>query len=234
MPILALDTATLVSSVALATKDTLLGELTLETKKNHSEQLMPNIEQLLERAGSAKHEIDAVAVSIGPGSFTGLRIGLATAKALAYAWQVPLIGVPTLTAMAFGCPVPGAVLAPTLDAQKGNLYVGLYRGQGDKVIPIREPKVLSCAAAIAELESLAQPVVVMGEAVKLYKSQLAASLHLVIAGPHLVMPRAANIALIGLNMLEQGLTHDPMTLAPMYIRRSEAEELWEKRQGCCK
>ncbi|MBP2655751.1 MAG: universal protein YeaZ [Firmicutes bacterium] len=232
MPILALDTATLVSSVALATADTLLAEMTLETKKNHSEQLMPHIEQLLALAEVSKSEVEAVAVSIGPGSFTGLRIGLATAKALAYAWKVPVVGVPTLAAMAFGCPVPGAILAPTLDAQKGNLYLALYSGQGGAVTPIGKPRVVNHSDAFAELAKMDEPVVVLGEAVKLYSSQLASEPRLYIAGPHIAMPRAANVAFLGLSMLAAGEKHDVMTLEPMYIRRSEAEELWDKRRSC--
>ena len=103
MPILAIETATLVSSVALATADTLLAEITLQTKKTHSELLMPHIDKILAMAEVSKADLKAVAVSVGPGSFTGLRIGLATAKSLAYALKVPLIGVPTLAVLAYGC-----------------------------------------------------------------------------------------------------------------------------------
>lgn len=126
MPILAIDTATLVSSVALATVDNVLAEITLQTKKTHSELLMPHIAKLLDMAQVAKSDLKGVAVSIGPGSFTGLRIGLSTAKTLAYALQIPVVGVPTLAAMAYGCPVPGVILAPMLDAQKGNVYQALF------------------------------------------------------------------------------------------------------------
>ncbi|MBP2646256.1 MAG: universal protein YeaZ [Firmicutes bacterium] len=231
MPILAIDTATLVSSVALATEGTLLAELTLETKKNHSEQLMPNIEQLLNVAGVSQNQIKAVAVSIGPGSFTGLRIGLATAKALAYAWQVPVVGVPTLEALAYGCCVPGAVLAATLDAQKGNMYLALYQGQGNTVAVMRQPHVVSLAEAIKEWQALDQPVVILGEAIKLYNGKIPVSDKLMVAGPHLAMPRAANVAYAGLEMLKTGISQDVMTLEPMYIRRSEAEELWSARHG---
>ena len=122
MPILAIETATLVTSVALATVDTLLAEITLQTKKTHSELLMPHISKILYMAGDQKTELKAIAVSIGPGSFTGLRIGLATAKTLAYALKIPLVGVPSLAGMAYGCPVPGVILAPVLDAQKDNEY----------------------------------------------------------------------------------------------------------------
>ena len=234
MPILALDTATLVSSVALASRDRLLAELTLQTRKTHSERLMPHIEQLLALAELSKESIEAVAVSIGPGSFTGLRIGLATAKALAYALHVPLVGVPTLEAMAFGCPVPGAMLAPTLDAQKGNLYLGQYRWQASGLQQIAPPRVVEHGAAFAELAALGEPVVIFGEALGLYSAALGQSGGLVAAEPHVAMPRAASVAFLGWRLLDGGQQHDVMTLEPLYIRRAEAEELWEQRQGGCR
>lgn len=234
MPVLALDTATLVSSVALATRDTLLAELTLQTRKTHSEQLLPHIEQILALAGVQKNEIEAVAVSIGPGSFTGLRIGLATAKALAYALKVPLVGVPTLEAMAFGCPVPGAILAPTLDAQKGNIYLALYSWSDGGLREVSPARVVHHGEALAELAALNQPVVILGEAVGLYGDAIRETTGLSAAEPHVAMPRAGCVALLGCRLIDGGARHDVMTLEPLYIRRSEAEDLWEKRRGSCR
>jgi len=229
--ILALDTATLVSSVALAAPDRLLAELTLQTKKTHSERLMPHIEQLLALADADKADIGAVAVSIGPGSFTGLRIGLATAKALAYALRIPLVGVPTLAALAFGCPAPGALLAPTMDAQKGNIYVALYRWQDGDLVEEMPPAVMGHAAAAADLAAHGGQALILGEAVGLYGDVFRQAGH-VLAEPHVAMPRAGSVALLGARLAATGVNHDVMALEPLYIRRSEAEELWERRQGC--
>ncbi len=231
MLILALDTATLVSSVALAGPDRLLAELTLQTKKTHSERLMPHIEELLALADTDKAAVGAIAVSIGPGSFTGLRIGLATAKALAYALRIPLVGVPTLAALAFGCPAPGALLAPTMDAQKGNIYVALYRWQDGSLEEAMAPAVMEHTAAAAELAARAGRALVLGEAAELYAAAFRQAGHS-IAEPHVVMPRAGSVALLGARLLAAGVRHDAMALEPFYIRRSEAEELWEKRRGC--
>lgn len=232
MPILGLDTATLVSSVALASGDTLLAELTLQTKKTHSERLMPHIEEIIKLAEIDKSAIEAVAVSIGPGSFTGLRIGLGTAKALAYALNIPLVGVPTLAAMAYSCPVPGAMLAPTLDAQKGNLYVALYTWRDNELNELMAPKVLSLQEAINRCGEGRESALVMGEAVSLYRQELTAA-GIELAAPHIAMPRAGSVAVLGGRLLQQGLHQDAMSLEPLYIRRSEAEELWEKRQNTC-
>ncbi len=231
MLILALDTATLVSSVALAGHGRLLAELTVQTTKTHSERLMPHIEQLLALADTDKSAVGAVAVSIGPGSFTGLRIGLATAKALAYALNIPIIGVPTLAALAYGCPVPGAVLAPTMDAQKGNIYMALYRWQAGTLDEVTPPAVLPHAAAAVQLAARPEPVLVLGEAAELYADAFRQA-GIALAEPHVAMPRAGSVALLGARLLAAGERHDVMAVEPLYIRRSEAEELWEKRQGC--
>ncbi len=226
MPILAVDTATLVSSVAIATSDTLVAELTIQTRKTHSERLMPHIAHLLEMAEIAQTSLKAVAVSIGPGSFTGLRIGLATAKALTYALNIPLIGVPTLAALAFSCPVPGVILAPMLDAQKGNVYLGLYEWREDTVYEVKPPQVVAFAQAQAELANLDKPALMLGEAAVMHKADIVHP-----APPHVVMPRAGSVAVMAQAMYGQGIRHDIASLEPLYIRRSEAEELWERRQA---
>ncbi|MDT8900026.1 tRNA (adenosine(37)-N6)-threonylcarbamoyltransferase complex dimerization subunit type 1 TsaB [Anaeroselena agilis] len=231
MLILALDTASLVSSVALAKPGRLLAEITLQTRKTHSERLMPHIEQLLALADTDKTAIGAIAVSIGPGSFTGLRIGLATAKALAYALGTPIVGVPTLAALAFGCPVPGAILAPTMDAQKGNIYIALYRWQDGVLDEVKPPAVMPHAAAAALLAARPEPALVLGEAAELYPDTFRQAA-VALAEPHVAMPRAGSVAMLGAGLLAAGERHDVMAVEPLYIRRSEAEELWEKRHGC--
>ena len=226
MPILAVDTATLVSSVAIATPAALVAELTVQTRKTHSERLMPHIASLLTMAEVSQTSLKAVAVSNGPGSFTGLRIGLATAKALAYALKIPLIGVPTLAAMAFACPAPGVLLAPMLDAQKGNVYLGLYEWREGGMVEVEPPRVVAFPEANAELAAKGRPVLLLGEAAVIYKDEIEHP-----APPHIVMPRAGSVAVLAQQLYAQGVRHDVATLEPLYIRRSEAEELWERRQA---
>jgi len=231
MPILALETSTLVSSVALGTVDTLLGEITLQTKKTHSELLMPHIDKLLRMAGIKKTELKAVAVSIGPGSFTGLRIGLATAKTLAYALQIPIVGVPSLAALAYGCSVPGVILAPMLDAQKGNVYQAVFQWQNGELQELRETRVVDIHEALEDLTQYNLPVLVMGEAAVLHSEKIQkVGKNLELAKPHLIIQRAASVAGVGHTLLKEGKVQDVMTLEPVYIRRSEAEVLWERRQ----
>jgi tRNA threonylcarbamoyladenosine biosynthesis protein TsaB len=232
--ILALDTATLVSSVALIEDNKLIAELTLQTRKNHSELLMPNIAELLLTAEKSRADLTAIAVSIGPGSFTGLRIGLATAKALSYALGIPIIGIPTLTAQAFACPVPGAVYSPLLDAQKGNVYQALFAWRNGEIIELEPARVISIAAAIEKLKCLEQPAVVLGEGAILYAEEIInEGGNVFLAPPHVVIARAGCVGLCAYELLRKGKHDDLFSLEPLYIRRSEAEELWEKRHKGC-
>lgn len=234
MLILGIDTATLVSSVALVSETKKVAELTIETTKTHSERLMPNIEQLLRMADVNKNELEAVAVSIGPGSFTGLRIGLATAKALSYALKIPLVGVPTLKAQALSVPAPDNLLCPIMDAQKRNVYQAVYTYEGGKIIEKIPARVISIDKLVEELADCNQKIIVMGEAAKMYKRELEnINKNILIAPAHVCMPSAACTAQLGLYMLNEGYQEDSLTIEPFYIRRSEAEVLWEKRHGVC-
>ncbi len=230
MPILALDTSTLVSSVAVADTDKLLAELTLETRLTHSETLMPHIEQVLAMADIDKTKLAGVAVSIGPGSFTGLRIGLASAKGMAYALDIPLIGVPTMEALACQCPVPGIYAVPLIDAQKGNAYMAVYRWEDGQLVEQQAVEVLSVDDCLARCAALDRPVILLGDAaVKKVAGRKELPQGVQIALPHIVMPRAAGTALLGLRRLAAGQAGSVMDMEPVYIRRSEAEVLWEKR-----
>lgn len=230
MTILAMDTATMVSSVAVTTEDRVLAELTAETRFTHSETLVVNIEEVLRLADVKREDLSAVAVSLGPGSFTGLRIGLAAAKAIAYALSIPLVGVPTLEVLAAAFPSPGAVVAPLIDAQKGNGYFALYRFTETGLICEKDVCVASpeeIADAIANEES---PVTLAGDfARKLMQKGVELPKNASLAPITHIMPRAALVAARAVVRLQNGEGKSPMELEPIYVRRSEAEVLWEKR-----
>ncbi|MBP3232368.1 MAG: tRNA (adenosine(37)-N6)-threonylcarbamoyltransferase complex dimerization subunit type 1 TsaB [Anaerovibrio sp.] len=232
MPILAMDTATMVSSVAVADEKRLLAELIVENKLTHSETLLPHVEQVLSMAGLNREDISGVAVSIGPGSFTGLRIGLAAAKAIAYGLDIPLIGVPTMEGLAWHYPVPGVVVAGFIDAQKGNVYTAHYKWTGSGFDEIRPIQVLPVTEAVALCEEVQGTVVAVGDMVNKKIAKLdGLPDNLLLPPKHMLMPRGANIAMAGLQRLASGLSDSVMNLEPIYIRRSEAEVLWEKRHG---
>ena len=232
MLILALETSSMVSSVAVASEQKLLAELTVQTKLTHSETLLPHIEQVLQMAGVKKEELQGIAVSIGPGSFTGLRIGLATAKSIAYALQLPLLGISTLEALAWHYPVPGIYTAALLDAQKGNAYAALYAWEHGTIVGKEPVTVASFAEVLEHCAALERPVVLVGDIVQKKAAKLQELPENVILAPaHMIMPRAANVAQAALRRLAAGESDHVMDLEPVYIRRSEAEVLWEKRHA---
>ena len=232
MSILAIDTASSVSSVAVASEGKLRAEVTIEAGRTHSETLLSHIEGALSFAGVERSALRGVAVSIGPGSFTGLRIGLATAKAIAYGLGIPLVGVSTLAALALAFPVPDVYTLVLMDAQKGNAYAGLYEWRDESLHEVRPVRVAPLAEAIAEAAELGKPVLLTGELVLKKRARLEnLPDNVTLAPAHLLTARASHAAWLGIARLAAGERDDLMTLEPFYIRRSEAEVLWEKRHG---
>lgn len=222
MLILGIEAATRVASAAVVSDEKILAEISQEARLTHSETLLPQIEQVLKIAGAEK--VDAVAVSLGPGSFTGLRIGLATAKALAYAWQIKILGVPTLQAIAFHFPTNSATVLPMLDAQKNRAYVQAFRAGA----PVSKLEVKPIDEIVTSAEKIDGEVFLCGDVLSKIKVALPQNVQL--APINLRMPRAVNVALCGKFLLDAGEISNVMNLEPLYIRRSEAEELWERRQ----
>ena len=164
---LAIDTATSVCAVGLCRDGRILAEYRIDMGMTHSEGLLPQLEQLLSRTKVAKSEIDLLAVSLGPGSFTGLRIGLASVEAMAYSWKKPVCGVNTLKALAYNLPVEGFVLSPVLDAQKGNFYQAIYEWRAGKLIQHQDVKVVDGQQLLENLAVLGTPALLLGECRKL-------------------------------------------------------------------
>ena len=221
MRILALETATLAGSVALLDGSRVVGESLLDIALTHSERLMAMVDRLLKDCGWSVSALDGLAVSIGPGSFTGLRIGIATAKGLALALGLPVAAVPTLDALAWNLPFAGTPVCPLLDARKGEVYLALYRWNTDRMERRSEYLALSPRAAA---EGLIPPVIVVGDGVaacRPFLAALGAGLH--VAPATAGTPSAAIVGRLGHAMLECEQAVDPDALVPMYLRPSEAE-----------
>jgi tRNA threonylcarbamoyladenosine biosynthesis protein TsaB len=221
MKLLAVESATLSGGVALLDGDRLLGEITLNIAITHSERLMSAVDRLLADCGLAPADLDGLAVSVGPGSFTGLRVGLATVKALAMALDVPVAPVPTLDALAARLPFADAPVCPILDARKGEVYLSLYRWSGDRVAREWDYLALAPEAAVARLEP---PVILLGdgvEACRPWLDRLGAGVRVAPAAQRL--PSAAAVAGLGLAVLAAGGGVSAEALAPLYLRPSEAE-----------
>ncbi len=225
--LLAIETSSLVLSCALSEGDRLIAEWTVQRKLTHSEQLIPHMDAMLADAGVSKEDITAVACSVGPGSFTGLRIGLATAKTAARIWHVPLIAVDTTEVLAWNLAGAQAYVLPLLDAQRGNVYAALYRAFDavEETVPIHVAPIDTVIASAAAYEG---PVIAVGESADVYKEKLIAA-GIRVAPLQNRLCRAGSVAAAAEAKLLRGEISDPMTLVPNYIRRSEAEVLWEAR-----
>ena len=223
MNILGIETSTRAASVAVVSEEKVLAEVIQESSSPHSETLQVQIEEVLKNSG-VENKIDAVAVSIGPGSFTGLRIGLAAAKVLAYAWNIKIIGVPTLQGLAYNFPINSVNVLPMIDAQKKRAYVQHFKN----CLPQNEIEVQPIEDIIISARKISGEVFLCGDI--LHKIKVALPENVKIAPINFRMPRASNVALCGKNLLEFGKEDNLMNLEPLYVRRSEAEVLWEKRQ----
>lgn len=224
---LGIETSSAVSSIALMNEAKLVGELTVQAGLTHSEQLVPHIELLMEQTGVNKTDIQGIAVSIGPGSFTGLRIGLGTAKALAYAWKVPLLGVMTMDVLAHNFWQFEGLLAVMIDAQKKNVYEGVYRWLDGHIECIQPPTVKVRTEALARLGEQEEAVTIIGDGiVKVASSVSEYGSQLQVGPASLRIPKASSLLLAA---LPRFLRHEPdeaSTIAPYYIRQSEAEVVW--------
>lgn len=223
--ILGIDTATKMCTVALCRDEKLLAEYSVNAGMTHSEGLLPQIDQLFKRTKTAKKDLALIAVSTGPGSFTGLRIGLATAEALGFGLGVPVMGVSTLRALAWRWPMVDYLVAPVLDAQKGNLYMAFYEWQGGFLREIAPPQIVSKEQFAEKAAVLGRKILLLGETDKL--TVLAD--RFLVPPEHLRLPGAAAVAFLAAAEYQAAGKKITGLPALQYLRRSEAEELWEKK-----
>ena len=176
MLILALDSAALSGSVALCEDGVLIAECTVCTGHTHSETLLPMGEAVLRAAGRQVGDIGLFACTVGPGSFTGLRIGSATAKGLGLALEKPLIHVPTLDAMAYNLYGCGERICPIMDARRGQVYTGIYRFEDNTFRTLKEDCAIALEELLEELAAAQEPLVFLGDGVTVGREQIAARL----------------------------------------------------------
>lgn len=226
---LGIETSSAVSSVCVSDGDRIIAELTVEVGFTHSEQLVPHIDTLLRYGKVAKDSIEGIAVTIGPGSFTGLRIGMGTAKAMAYAWQVPLVGVMTMDAIAHNFVGTDDLVVVMIDAQKKNVYEGRYEWRDGAMQQIQAPTVKLRADALRDLAALNRPVWLCGDGVLKRREEIEQYPTLHLAPPAMRIPHASSVLAVAKQRFDAKDYDDSMTLVPYYIRRSEAEVLWEAK-----
>lgn len=242
MKILGLDSSGLVAGVAIMEDDILLAEYTTDYKKTHSQTLLPMLDELCRMIELDKETIDAVAIASGPGSFTGLRIGSATAKGLGLAWKKPLVEVPTLEGLAWNLWGTDRIVCPLMDARRNQVYAAAYRfvpnGREFALEHMIPQAPVEIGAMVEKLNDLGKPVIFLGDGVPVYlpviEEKLRVEYSLAPAGCN--RQRAANIAALGMVYYRQGRTVEASAHQPEYLRKSQAEREAEEesvfgRQG---
>lgn len=234
MFVLGIDTATRVAGTAVAGDDRLICERLIHNLQTHSQNIIPMISQVMNDAGLKPADLHGIAVTGGPGSFTGLRIGMSAAKAMGLALNLPVISVSTLKALAWNLYRAEGMICPILDAKKNEVYTCAYRSGDSGLEEIFSPAALSPGELIGQLEQFgAEKVNFLGDGVPVYRDTIKAALgERAFFAPMInAFPRAGAVAELGLAKLRAGSLADPTFLQPVYLRRSEAEITWEQKQA---
>jgi len=232
LKILAIDTSSVVAAVAVMDNDRLLGEYIINHKKTHSQKLMPMVSELMSSLELKPSDIDVFAASSGPGSFTGLRIGITTIKAMAYAVKKPVIGVPTLDALAYNIPVTESLICPIMDARNNQVYTALYRRERGTLTNITEYLGVPIPEIVEIIKGKNQKVIFVGDAVEIHKEFIGEELGDMceFAPGSLLFQRASSVAQAAKVRVLNGMLENSFDLVPFYLRKSQAEREYEKRQ----
>ena len=231
MRILGIESSSLVASAAVVENEVTLAEYTVNYKKTHSQTLLPMIDEMMRLLDMEPSAVDAIAVSGGPGSFTRLRIGSATAKGLGLALKKPLIHVPTLDAMAYGLFGASGLICPMMDARRQQVYTGIYRFE-ERFEIVMEQSALAVADLAERLNALGERVIFLGDGVPVYEKQLAETLTVpyCFAPAHVNRQRAASVAALGAVYFAEGKTETAAEHKPDYLRKSQAEREREEKE----
>ncbi len=231
MKILGIDTSTMAANIAVLEDDKLICEYTINTKKTHSQKLMPMIENMLKLSDIEIKEIDAIGICVGPGSFTGLRIGMATAKAMAHVNNIHLIGVNSLEILGANMDLFDKKICSILDAQRNQVYTCKYIFEENKIKELEEISIMPIDDLLEELSATNEEWVILGEAVYKYKEKIEAMSNINIPSPVNNITKASSLCVVAKDKYEQNIdVHNCYDINPMYIRKSQAEEQYEEKQ----
>lgn len=232
MRILALDSSGLVATVAILEDEQTVAEYTVNYKKTHSQTLLPMLDEIVKMTEFDLSTIDAIAVSGGPGSFTGLRIGAATAKGLGLALDKPLIHIPTVDGLAYNLYGCTGLICPIMDARRSQVYTGLYRFENDEFRVVEEQMAISVQDLVKKLNQYGEKVTFLGDGVPVYGKDLKSELEVecYFAPAHLNRQRAATVGALGIKYFAEGKTETAMEHSPDYLRLSQAEREKAERE----
>lgn len=232
MRILGIESSSLVASVAIVEDGVTMAEYSANFKKTHSQTLLPMIDSMVSMLGIELSTIDAIAISGGPGSFTGLRIGSATAKGLGLALNKPLIHVPTLDGTAYNLFGASGLICPIMDARRNQVYTGIYRFEKEFQV-VMEQDAMDMGELIEKLNQMGERVIFLGDGVPVHEKLIAERMAVPydFAPAHANRQRASAIAALGAQYFAEGKIQDAAEHGPDYLRKSQAEREREEKEA---
>jgi tRNA threonylcarbamoyladenosine biosynthesis protein TsaB len=227
--LLAIDTATPRVSVALGRDGRVIGDISLDGGRRHAEQLAPAIEYLCSELDVELGQLAAIAVGLGPGLFTGLRVGVTTARVMAQSLRIPVIGVPSLDLIAYPLRYASRLVVPVVDARRHEVFFACYRPVPGGVQRITPYEVTSPDGLAGELEARGEDALLAGDGALRYENELGKLDRVELAGPGAALPSAAALVELAGARYEREEFSPPDEVHPLYLRRSDAEIEWERR-----
>lgn len=232
MKILAVDTSATAASVAVAEENKLIGEFSINTALTHSQTLMPMVDELLKNTGLSVNNINAVAVNAGPGSFTGVRIGVAAVKGIAFPKNLPCVSVSTLESMAYNMLGNDCIVCSVMDARCSQVYNALFRVKGCTVTRMTDDRALSLTDLKNELQNINEKVVLVGDGAVLCSKFLGEELENIMLAPfNNRIQTASSVAYAAFEKINNGETVKADELMPVYLRLPQAQRELNKKLG---
>ena len=233
MKVLGIDSSGMVATVAVVEDTQMLAEYTINYKKTHSQTLLPMLDEVAKMMELDLNTIDAIAVAAGPGSFTGLRIGSATAKGLGLALKKPLVSVPTLEGIAYNFCGSEKVICPMMDARRSQVYTGIYEFQGNTLKVLEDQMAVPVEEVLEKLNQTGREVILAGDGVPVYLELIERNLKVpyLLAPAHLNRQRAGAVAVLGIQYAKEGKLESAMEHQPDYLRLSQAERERAQKQA---
>ena len=228
--ILGLDTSTTHVGVALGVDGAVVAHTAEPAERRHAEMLVPAIDALLRGAGVRPAALDALAVGIGPGLFTGMRVGVTTAMVMARALEIPVVAVPTLDLLARPHAADGRIVAPVVDAKRREVFSATYATGPDGLRRITDDAVGPAVGVADALEALGRDVLVVGDGAAAFPDAFAGRARIELAGPEHAVPSVATLVAVAFGELAAGRALDADDVRPRYLRKSDAELNWERAQ----
>ena len=233
MKVLGIDSSGMVATVAVVEDTQMLAEYTINYKKTHSQKLLPMLDEVAKMIELDLNTIDAIAVAAGPGSFTGLRIGSATAKGLGLALKKPLVSVPTLEGIAYNFCGSEKVICPMMDARRSQVYTGIYEFQENTLKVMEDQMAVPVEEVLEKLNQTGREVILAGDGGPVYLELIKKNLKVpyLLAPAHLNRQRAGAVAVLGIQYAKEGKLESAMEHQPDYLRLSQAERERAQKQA---